>query len=170
MPAPTATPMRSASCSCGSQARICQRLDRRGDAVVDERIHLLDVFRRRRTSPDRSRALRRRCRVGNVLASKWVIRPMPLWPARMLSHAVATSLPTGLTMPSPVIDDAPLTHGSALRSSLIARVMKQPAMAALFDYCNEYDHQAVPENANCARRRSSCERKQPDQALTCALM
>ena len=28
------------------QAGIAQRLDRRGDAVVDERIHLLDVFRR----------------------------------------------------------------------------------------------------------------------------
>src|SRR5580765_8598186 len=41
-------------------------------------------------------------RVGNALASKCVTGPMPLTPSRMFFHAVATSLPTGLTMPRPV--------------------------------------------------------------------
>src|SRR6185437_4891095 len=41
-------------------------------------------------------------RVGNVLASKCVTIPMPLRPALMLLHAVATSLPTGDTKPNPV--------------------------------------------------------------------
>jgi len=41
-------------------------------------------------------------RVGNVEASKLVIGPMPLLPAVMFAQAVATSLPTGLTMPRPV--------------------------------------------------------------------
>src|SRR5579883_2373152 len=40
--------------------------------------------------------------VGNALASKCVTGPMPLLPASTLAQAVATSLPTGDTMPSPV--------------------------------------------------------------------
>src|ERR1700750_497545 len=42
-------------------------------------------------------------RVGKVLASKCVTGPMPLLPSTMFFHAVATSLPTGLTMPRPVM-------------------------------------------------------------------
>src|SRR5579883_109592 len=51
--------------------------------------------------------------VGKLLASKCVIGPMPLLPASTLPHALATSLPTGETMPRPVtttrrfIDDSP---------------------------------------------------------------
>src|SRR5690606_23711208 len=41
-------------------------------------------------------------RVGKVEASKRVTGPMPDRPARMLAQACGTSLPTGLTIPSPV--------------------------------------------------------------------
>ena len=71
-------------------------------------------------------------RVGNVLASKCVTGPMPLLPARMFFHAVATSLPTGLTMPSPVTTTRRLLMDLPLRSSLIARIKKRPPMTALF--------------------------------------
>jgi hypothetical protein len=36
-------------------------------------------------------------------ASKAVIGPIPLFPARILAHDPATVFPTGLTIPSPVI-------------------------------------------------------------------
>src|SRR6186713_2255032 len=50
-------------------------------------------------------------RVGNVEASKLVIGPMPLLPAVMFAHAVATSLPTGLMMPRPVTTTRRLLMG-----------------------------------------------------------
>jgi hypothetical protein len=50
------------------QARVSKRLDRRGDAVVNERIHLLDVFRRDELRGSKSRTSPA-IRVGNVLAS-----------------------------------------------------------------------------------------------------
>src|SRR5450755_18803 len=71
-------------------------------------------------------------RVGNVVASKWVTGPMPLLPARIFLHAMATSLPTGLMIPSPVIATRRLLMSLPLRSSLIARVKKRPSMVALF--------------------------------------
>src|SRR5690606_37222066 len=41
-------------------------------------------------------------RVGNEEASKRVTGPMPDFPARMFDQACGMSLPTGLTIPSPV--------------------------------------------------------------------
>src|SRR5581483_11792816 len=41
-------------------------------------------------------------RDGKPVASKRVIGPMPERPARIASHAVATPMPTGETMPRPV--------------------------------------------------------------------
>src|SRR6185312_4340648 len=54
-------------------------------------------------------------RVGKVLASKCVTGPMPLLPARMLPHAVATSLPTGDTSPSPVTTTRRFESGLFIR-------------------------------------------------------
>src|SRR6185312_13277182 len=51
-------------------------------------------------------------RVGNALASKCVIGPMPLLPATTFFHAVATSLPTGETMPIPVTTTRRLFMGT----------------------------------------------------------
>ena len=41
-------------------------------------------------------------RVGNFDASKCVIRPMPLPPARSTSHMASMSFPTGVMTPMPV--------------------------------------------------------------------
>src|SRR5690349_11690393 len=51
-------------------------------------------------------------RVGNALASKCVIGPMPLLPATTFCQAVATSLPTGETMPRPVTTTRRLFMGT----------------------------------------------------------
>src|SRR6185437_7878179 len=51
-------------------------------------------------------------RVGNALASKCVIGPMPLLPATTFFHVVATSLPTGETMPIPVTTTRRLLMGT----------------------------------------------------------
>src|SRR5688572_10917843 len=56
-------------------------------------------------------------RVVKRLASKRVIGPIPPRPCTMLSHALATVLPTGETMPSPVtttrrlVKEQPLDQG-----------------------------------------------------------
>jgi hypothetical protein len=41
--------------------------------------------------------------VGKLLVSKRVTGPMPLRPARIEAQALATSLPTGETIPRPVM-------------------------------------------------------------------
>src|SRR5690348_7920230 len=51
-------------------------------------------------------------RVGNALASKCVIGPMPLLPATTFCQAVATSLPTGEMMPRPVTTTRRLFMGT----------------------------------------------------------
>src|SRR6185437_14470057 len=51
-------------------------------------------------------------RVGNALASKCVIGPIPLAPATTFFHAVVTSLPTGETMPIPVTTTRRLFMGT----------------------------------------------------------
>ena len=52
----------------------------------------------------------------NALGSKREIRPIPDRPQTILSQAVAMSLPTGLTMPRPVITTRRFTeHSSNMR-------------------------------------------------------
>src|SRR6188768_202575 len=55
-------------------------------------------------------------RVANGVASMRVIGLMPLLPARIEAHAVATSLPTGETIPSPVTTTRRLDTLSSLMS------------------------------------------------------
>jgi len=50
-------------------------------------------------------------REGKALASKRVIATMPDRQARMLSHAVATPVPTGDTIPIPVTTTRRLAMG-----------------------------------------------------------
>src|SRR4029453_17974264 len=120
-------------------------------------------------------------RVGNVLASKCVIGPMPLVPATIARHAVGTSLPTGLTMPSPVITTRRLLISLPLQSSMIARVKKQPSLAALFNspsFIHARENQEAANcdrivclsgNENCADRRSFTRRREPWSGLDVSL-
>ena len=102
IPDPTFTPIRSAFCSvtcrpASSMAilvaaipkwiNVSMRLTSLGD-IQSAALKFL-------TSPAK--------RVGNILASKWVIGPIPPRPLIVLSHASAIPLPTGETIPRPVI-------------------------------------------------------------------
>src|SRR5678816_681754 len=76
-------------------------------------------------------------RVANGVASMRVIGLIPLLPARIEAHAVATSLPTGETIPSPVTT----TRRLDTLSSVLCRRMDGGAGAA-----HELTHQAAKTN------------------------
>src|SRR6187399_426195 len=75
--------------------------------------------------------------VANGVTSIRVIGLMPLLPARIDDHAVATSLPTGETIPSPVTT----TRRLDTLSSVLCRRMDGGAGAA-----HELTHQAAKTN------------------------
>src|SRR5450759_4149269 len=55
--------------------------------------------------------------VGNALASKCVMRPMPDLPAMMLDQAAPTTIPTGYMMPRPVKTSLLLSNLNPLRQA-----------------------------------------------------
>src|SRR5882672_3123573 len=75
-------------------------------------------------------------RVAKALASKRVIGPMPPRPARMLSHAPATVLPSGVTIPSPVtttrrrVTGAPFEEGPLEKAALDGRSLAEAEAAS----------------------------------------
>ena len=102
IPEPTLTPIRSAFCSvtCRPASSIAilvaarpkwMKVSIRRTSLGDIQSDGLKFF----TSPAK--------RVGNALASKCVIGPMPPRPLIVLSQASAMPLPTGETIPRPVI-------------------------------------------------------------------
>ena len=102
IPAPTAQPQRAAvsavgrmpasrnACSAAASAKRCERL--------------ANFRRRRSTQASASKCFTSAAMwTGKPLASKRLISAPPLRPASSASHVVATSLPTGVTRPMPVI-------------------------------------------------------------------
>ena len=111
MPEPMHTPMRSLVAGVVVEAGVVDRLHRRREAVVDERVEAPRFLRATGTcatsKPFTSPAI---CD-GNVDASKRVIGAMPERPARMFAHAVGDADADGRDDAQAGDDDAAAGHG-----------------------------------------------------------
>src|SRR5690348_13266833 len=97
-------------------------------------------------------------RVGNAVASKCVIGPMPLLPVITFCHAVATSLPTGETMPRPVTTTRRLFMGTPCCEYSSGSMHVAPTMRGLRAR-KRADRQPYATAQSQPHQRESCARK-----------
>ena len=103
MPAPTAQPQRVASAAVGRMPASRSACSAATSAKRCERFANFRSLRSSISSSSWKSFTSAAMRTGKPLASKTVIGAPPLRPASSAPHVVATSLPTGVTSPMPVI-------------------------------------------------------------------
>ena len=115
MPAPTAQPQRVAVVGRRPDAGVAKRLLGRGEREAVRAVGELAAACGRRSSSSRKSFTSAAMCTGKPLASNRLIGAPPLRPASSASQVVATSLPTGVTRPMPVIATRRLRRGHARR-------------------------------------------------------
>ncbi len=119
IPAPTAQPQRVAVSALGRSPASRNACSAATSAKRCERFVYLSSLRSSISSSARKPFTSAAMRTGKPLASNPAIGAPPLRPASSASHVVATSLPTGVTRPMPVIATRLRPRGSALMATAV---------------------------------------------------